>query len=221
MTIRLHHVPETRSQRVLWLLHELGVPFEVRVWPFDRSLRSAEHLAVSPAGRTPALEMDGRAYWESGAILQILCERFPERGLGRDPGHADRADWLIWLHFAETISTHAQILTQQHVALREDWMRSPTVTRLEAARLAKCYDVIEGGLGGAWLLAGGFSAADVAVGQAVAMARRFAALGDRPQLARWWDRCAARPAFRASLPAEGEARLYGRDFYAPLETSGG
>lgn len=219
--IRLHHVPETRSQRVLWLLHELGAPFEVTVWPFDRSLRSPEHLALSPAGRTPALEMDGRAFHESGAILQILCDRFPDAGLGRAPGDADWADWLIWLHFAETISGHAQVLTQQHVALREDWMRSPTVTQLEPRRLGKCYDVIEARLAGDWLLAGGFSAADVAVGQAVAMAERFARIGDRPRMAAWCDRIGARPAYRASLPREGEARLYTRDFYEPLEAAHG
>ena len=219
--IRLHHVPQTRSMRVLWLLHELGEPFEVRVWPFDRSLRSAEHLAVSPAGRTPALEMDGRAYWESGAIVEILCERFPEAGLGRAPGHPERADWLIWLHFAETISGHAQVLTQQHVALREDWMRSATVTRLEPKRLGKCYDVIEGRIAGDWLLSAGFSAVDVAVGQAVYMARHFAPIGDRPRMGAWWARCTARPGFGASLPGEGEARLYARDFYAPLEVAHG
>ena len=210
--IRLHHVPQSRSDRVLWLLHELGVAFDVRVWPFDKSMRSPEYRALNPAGRTPALEMDGRSYWESGALIELLCERFSPEGLGRPPGHPERADWLIWVHFAETVSQHAAALTQSHVALREDWMRSPTVMRLEAARLGKCYDAIEAGLAGDWLLSG-FSAADVAVGQAVAMARRFAPVGDRPRMAAWAARCEARPGWQASLPRDGEAVIYDRDFY--------
>ena len=207
--IRLHHVPESRSARVLWLLRELGVDHELRVWPFDKALRSAEFLALNPAGRVPALEIDGRSMWETGAILEYLTERFPEAGLGRAPGHAERADFLIWLHFAETISQHSAALTQSHLILREDWMRSPTVMRLEAARLGKCFDAIEARLSGGWLLSD-FSAADVAVGQAVAMARHFHRIGARPRMAAWWTACTARPAF----PHEGGAGgLYDRDFY--------
>jgi glutathione S-transferase len=219
MTLRLHHVPQSRSERVLWLLHELAVPFELRVWPFDRSLRSPEHLALSPAGRTPALEMDGRAYWESGAIVQILCERFGGP-LDRPPGDPERADWLIWLHFAETVSQHVAALTQQHLMLCEDWMRSPTLMRLEAMRVGKCFDAIERGLSGDWLLLDGFSAADVAVGQAVTMARRFARVGDRPRMRGWIERFEARPAWRAAQPGVDEARLYTRDFYEAPDPAG-
>ena len=75
--IRLHHCPQTRSMRALWLLHELGVEFEVQEWPFDKTLRSPEFRALNPAGRVPALELDGEAIWESGAMLELLCERFP------------------------------------------------------------------------------------------------------------------------------------------------
>ncbi|WP_179378448.1 glutathione S-transferase family protein [Jannaschia marina] len=205
--IVLHHVPESRSQRVLWLLHELGVDFEVKAWPFDKTLRSEAFLALNPAGRVPALEMDGRSYWETGAIIELLCERFGR--LGRAPGEAERADWLIWVHFSETISQHAAALTQSHVMLREDWMRSPTVMKLEAARVGKCFDAVEAGLRGDWLLSE-FSAADVAVGQAVLMGRRFHRIGDRPKMAAWMARLEARDAFKA---ADDGAGLYGQDFY--------
>ncbi len=59
MKITLHHCPQTRSMRTLWLLNELEVPFQLRSYPFDRTLRSAEFLSLSPAGRVPALEIDG------------------------------------------------------------------------------------------------------------------------------------------------------------------
>lgn len=216
--ITLHHVPESRSMRVLWLLHELDLPFETRTWPFDKSLRSAQYLALSPAGRVPALEIDGGRYFESGAMIELLCERFPDAGLGRAPGDPERAMWLTWVHFAETITQHSAALTQQHIVLREDHMRSATVMKLEAARLAKCYDALDAALAGqTYLLASGFSAADIAVGQACYMAQKFARIEDHPDLAGWYARLTARPAFLASLPAPGEG-LYTQDFYEAWPT---
>jgi len=98
--LRLHHAHQTRSMRCLWLLHELGVPFETVVHPFGKNLRDPDYLALSPAGRVPALEMDGAVLFESGAILEVLCDRFPDSGLGRAAGEPERAEWLVWLHFA-------------------------------------------------------------------------------------------------------------------------
>lgn len=211
--IRLHHVPESRSMRVLWLLHELGLAFEVRTWPLDKSLRSEEFLALNPAGRVPALELDGARLFESGAMIELLCERFPEAGLGCMPGDRDRAQWLTWVHFSETISQHSAALTQQHVALREDHLRSPIVMKLEAARLGKCYGAIEQALAGQdYLLPSGFSAADIAVGQACYMALHFARMTDYPATARWYRRITAREAFSACLPLTGD-RIYAQDFY--------
>lgn len=205
--------------RVLWLLHEIGCPFEVVTHDFGRNLRAPEFLDLNPAGRVPALEMDGTRIWESGAMLEILCERFPEAGLGRLPGTPERVDWLIWLHFAETVSQHSAALTQQHVALYDDSMRSPIVMKLEAARLGKCYAALESRLAGRdWLLDGGFSAADVAVGQAVYMSRHFARTEAFAAVHGWVRRCEGRAAFQASLPGPSEARLYARDFYPAWET---
>ncbi|NNK77447.1 MAG: glutathione S-transferase family protein [Litoreibacter sp.] len=219
--IRLHHAHQTRSMRSLWLLNELGVEFDLVIHPFDRSLRSPEYLGLNPAGRVPALEIDGARLFETGAITQVLCERFPQSGLGRAPGHPERADWLVWVHFSETLSQHTAALTQQHVALYEDHMRSPIVTRLEAKRLEKCYAAIEARLSelgeqGDYLLAGGFSAADISVGQAVYMGRYFARLDGFERLQAWYDRISERPGFEAALPPDG-AGIYGRDFYPPLE----
>jgi glutathione S-transferase len=96
-------------------------------------------------------------------------------------------------------------------------MRSPTVTKIEAKRIARCFAVLEAALQGRdHLLASGFSAADVAVGQAVAMSRHFVTLDGYPALAAWWARISARPAYARAAPQPGQARLYARDFYAPL-----
>ncbi len=220
--IVLHHCHQTRSMRVLWCLHELGVPFEVRVHPFDKSLRSDDFLTRSPAGRVPALEVDGEVLFESGAILQVLTTRFPEAGLGRTPDDPDWPDWLVWLHFAETLSQHTAALVQQHIALYEDHMRSPVVMRLEAARARKCYEAIEARLSTPvedrdTLLTSGFSASDIAVGQAVYMARHFVRTEGYPALDAWYGRLASRPAFQASLPGSQDERLMPQDFYEAWE----
>ncbi|MBW4707895.1 glutathione S-transferase [Roseobacter sp. YSTF-M11] len=216
--ITLHHCPQTRSMRTLWLLNELGMPFQLRSYPFDRTLRAPEFLSLSPAGRVPALEIDGERMFETGAITEYLCERFSPDRLGRMPGSPDRMSWLVWLHFSETVSQHTAALTQQHVALREDHMRSPIVMKLEAARVTKCYAAIEARLNPParkrdYLLTSGFSAVDISVGQAVYMARHFARLEDFPATADWYARITAREGFTASLPC-GDG-IYDRDFYAP------
>lgn len=218
--ITLHHVPQSRSMRVLWLLNELQVDFQLVLRPFDKSLRQPDFLSLSPAGRVPALEIEGDRMFESGAMVEYLCETFPRAGLGRLPGEMGRMDWLVWVHFAETISQHVAILTQQHIMLHEAWMRGPTVMRLEAARLGKCYAAIEAQLATPLenrdhLLTSGFSACDICVGQAVYMARHFAPTDDFPQLRAWYDRITARPAFIAALPGPDDNLIYSRVFYTP------
>lgn len=219
--IRLHHCPQTRSMRSLWLIRELGLEAEVITHPFDRTLRDPAYLALSPAGRVPALELDGETLFETGAITELLCERFSTDGLGRGPGHPERGAFLVWIHFAETLSQHVAALTQQHVMLYEDAMRSPVVMRLEAKRLAKCYEAIEARLsetGCDSLLAGGFSAADISVGQAVYMSQYFVTLDGYPRSAAWYAAISARPGFQAALPAPGEG-IYDRAFYPPWEAT--
>lgn len=216
--ITLHHCAQTRSMRTLWLLNELEVDFQVRFYAFDRSLRDPAYLSLSPAGRVPALEIDGERMFETGAITEYLCERYSPDRMGRSVGSPDRMAWLVWVHFAETVSQHAAALTQQHVALREDHMRSPIVMKLEAARVAKCYDAIEARLSTPvenrdYLLTSGFSAADISVGQAVYMSRYFVKLDGHPALAAWYERITERESFVQSLP-QGDG-IYQQDFYAP------
>ena len=224
--ITMHHCPQSRSMRVLWLLAELGVPYRVQVRAFDKSLRAPEFLSLSPAGRVPALEIDGERMFESAAIMEYLCERFPEAGLGRLPGDPDRMAWLVWLHFAETISQHVAALTQQHILLYDDATRSPIVMKLEAARLLKCFAAIEARLSTPvenrdYLLTSGFSACDIAVGQAVYLARHFAPTEAFPELEAWMQRITDRDGFRAALPKPEEALIYTQAFYPAWDPAAG
>lgn len=209
--IRIHHVAQARSFRILWFCHEAGLPHQVVHHSFfDKSLRSPEFLALSPAGRVPAVEVDGQVMFESGAILEYLAEaRAPD--LHRAPGHPDRMAYLEWLHFAETIAVSLAILTQHHIVLREDHMRSPTVMRLEAKRLEKSLIAAARARAGEGVC-GAFSAADVALGYGVLIGQKFLRFQD-PALVDWLSAIQSRPAFRAALAEDGPAQIYTRDFY--------
>ena len=217
--IVLHHVAQARSFRTLWLLQEMGLEFEVRQWNFfDKSMRRQEFRALSPAARVPALEIDGRVLFESGAITEYLVETRPECGLGRAVGHEERADWLQWLHFAETIGQHLANLTQHHIALRDPAMRSPTVMRLEAKRLEKVLEVVDRAVQGQdYLLSSGFSAVDVNVGYGVMIARHFVPGDLLPALDGYYQRLVARDAFQLAKARDGDTVIYKDAFYAPPE----
>ena len=213
--IHLYHAAQSRSFRILWLLEELGVPYRLTHMNFlDKSLRSPEFLALSPAGRVPALDLNGRVMFESGAIAERLVEVFADHGLGRDAQDPERMEWLEWLHFAETMGQHLAALTQQHIVLREDWMRSPVLMKLEAQRLQKVLGVVAAAVERrAWLLDSGFSAVDCLVGYGVVLAERFVARGVVPGADAYRDRIRARPAFQRAMARDGPVQIYRKAFY--------
>jgi len=204
--ITLYHVPGSRSMRSLWLLHELAgrvrLEFVVRELAFDmKTLRSPDYLAVHPLGRVPCLVDDGRVLFESGAICQVLCERYDDGTFARAPGHPERAMWLQWVHFAETMAVHGASLVQQSVFVAPG-DRSPVVQKLESRRLEKTLGVVDAVLArNGFLLESGFSAADVMVGYSVHLARRFVPIHPFANVSRWYAGFDARPAFRAAREA--------------------
>lgn len=206
--LKLYHCPETRSMRSLWLLHELKVPFDLVEMPFDLSVMRADaYLAVHPLGRVPTLTDGDFRLFESGAIAEYLCERFPESGLGRLLGDPERYEWLQWIHYSETIAVHAASLVQQyHFIQPAD--RSAVVIKLERRRLLKAVQLIESQLQPReYLLSSGFSAADISVGYSAHLAQRFLPMERLPAVARYCERLRARPAFAASLPRNWQRPL--------------
>ncbi|MEE4360733.1 MAG: glutathione S-transferase family protein [Pseudomonadales bacterium] len=210
--IRLYHCPEARSMRVLWLLEEMGLDFELEELDFSMaSLRRPEYLEISPLGRVPCLVDGTTRIFESGAIIQYLCETYddvsqPCGRLHRGPGDPERVEWLQWLHYAETIAVHGASLVQQNVFIRpED--RSPVVRKLESRRLEKSLEVIDARLEGRdWLLASGFSAVDVAVGYSVHLGQQFVSLDPAPRVAAYYARLCDRPAFQRSRGSRKQGR---------------
>ncbi len=208
--------------RALWLLHEIGATFELIEMPFDLSvLRAAGYLAVHPLGRVPCLVDDDFKLFESGAITEYLCERFPQSGLGRAQGDPERYEWLQWIHYSETIAVHAAALVQQYHFLAAP-ERSAAVLRLEGRRLRKAIEVLNARLQDrACLLRRGFSAADVSVGYSVHLAHRFIAIEEFPAVASYYAKLQARRAFRAALPKDWERPLTWLQPFVPPASAGG
>ena len=207
----LHHIPGSRSHRILWLLEELGEAAELRLWSLtDGGLRGAEFRALSPAGRVPALEIDQRVIFESGAIVQYLTET---RGaLAPPPGSPERVAFLEWLHFAETQGNILQGLNIHHIFLRPAAARSVPLMRLETKRLETTMRALETHLTGRdWLLSE-FSAAECMFGFNMDAMFRFVRREGFPALAAWIDRATARPAHLRAVQ-KGGASLYAHDFY--------
>ena len=199
--LKLYHCAETRSMRSLWLLNELRVPFTLVDMPFDLSItRAPDYLAVHPLGRVPCLVDDDFRLFESGAICEYLCERYPECGLGRLLGDPERYQWLQWIHYSETIAVHAAALVQQILFIKPK-DRSSVIRKLEGRRLLKSIELIEREISHRpYMLSSGFSAADVCVGYSLHLAIRFLPLEQIPHAVDYYRRLSSRPAFVAALP---------------------
>lgn len=209
--IRLHHIPGSRSVRVLWLLEELGLDYEIREWSVtDGSLRSPDYLAMSPAGRIPALEIDGRSIFESAAIVQYLTER--EGRLAPLPGELERADFWEWISFAETQANMLQALNIHHIFLRPDSARSLPLMKLDTKRLAVTARALDNHLANSDTLLSEFSGADCMLGFNIDAVFRFLPAQDYPNFAAYRDRMMLRPAYLRAAEKGGKS-MYTRDFY--------
>jgi glutathione S-transferase len=211
--VTLHHVPFSRSFRVLWLLEELGLEAEVVSYAIgDGSMLKGALPGLSPAVRVPALEIDGTALSESGAIVQYLCET---RGaaLDRAPGHAERARYLEWIGFAETMASLIEQLNLNMVFLRPPARPSRVVVKLNVARLKGTLAGMEARMGADWLLPGGFSGADVMMGFNLFAAPYYVEMDGFPKLCAYRERIEARPAYQRARAKDGPQRFYDRAFY--------
>ncbi|MEP2030095.1 MAG: glutathione S-transferase family protein [Paracoccaceae bacterium] len=213
--IRLHHVPFSRSFRVLWVLQEMGLDFEVVEYQIrDGSLRTPEFARISPATRVPGLEIDGQSLFESGAIIQYLCETRPDHGFGRDVGDPERIRYLECLGFAETMASIAEQLNINHIFLRDPSMASPTVIKLNTARLAGTLKALDGMLEGQdYLLPSGFSAADMMMGFNIFAAPYYVKFDPYPRLQAYCARLKQRPGYIAARARDGKQEFYTKSFY--------
>jgi glutathione S-transferase len=201
--ITVHHLNDSRSQRILWLLEELEIPYDIRHYQRDATTRFAppELKAVHPLGKAPVITDDGRVISESGAIIDYLIRHHGHGRLQPDPASAAYDDYVQWLHFAEG-SAMLPLLLKLYVS-RLGSAGDPLGPRIES-EIANHLGYIDSALRGRdYLLGAELTGADIQlsfVGEiAGARADRLA----YPELDAWVRRFQARPAYRAALARGG------------------
>jgi glutathione S-transferase len=199
--IKLYHAQLTRSIRIIWLLEELGIPYELATVAFKPPRHSFEQ--DTPSGKFPVLEDDGLVLSESGAILEYLTEKYGKGRLAPPVGSPDRGPYLQWVHFAEATAFPPIGDVARHTMFLPEAERIPQVAADGRARTKNALDVIERRLAGREYLVGGtLSGADVMMGYFLMAARMLGILGaEHPNIAAYWERLAARPGFQKALSA--------------------
>ena len=197
--IKLYHAPFTRSVRIVWLLEELGVPYQLERVPFAPG--KLPFAQPSPYGKVPAIEDGNVRMIESGAILEYVLERHGSGRLAPAPGTAERGAFLQWLYFSEATLLPPVGDIVRHTLFKPEAERIPAVVEDARGRLNRTLEVLEEDLGDReYLLASGFSAADVMLGVSLLIIRRVRALDPKfGKLAAYLSRLENRPALRKAL----------------------
>ena len=199
--IVVHHLNESRSQRVLWLLEELGLPYEIRHYTRDAKTRLAppELQAVHPLGKSPVVEADGLTLIESGAIVDAIIRR---HGGGRLRPAADTVEFEAyqqWLHYAEG-SAMLPLMLKLYVS-RLGEAGAPLKPRIDS-ELSNHLGYVDRMLQGReWLVGDTFSGADVQMSFVGEAARGLRAA--YPSMDAWVRRFQQRPAYRRALERGG------------------
>jgi glutathione S-transferase len=199
----VHHLNDSRSQRVLWLLEELGLPYEIRHYQRDATTRLAppELKAVHPLGKSPVLRDGERTVIESGAIVDYVIRH---HGQGRLQPAADSADFEIyqqWLHYAEG-SAMLPFLLKMYVSRLGD-AGAPLAPRIES-EIANHLAYVEQSLQGRqWLVGDALSGADIMMSFVGEVAGARADRSAYPNVDAWVRRFQQRPAYRKALERGG------------------
>lgn len=213
--LTLHHLNDSRSQRVLWLLEELGRDYRIQHHQRDPQtmLAPASLKAVHPLGKAPVIEDEGRVIAETGAILEHLAAGTPWRP---DPATDTGRAVTYWLHYAEGSAMPPLLMRMVFDMLpkRSPWLLSPLVRAISKGVLdsyidpdvARQIDWWEASLSAPFFAGEAPSVADVAMSFPIEMLAANGALTDRPRLTDWLARIHARPAYRRALEKGGPYR---------------
>jgi glutathione S-transferase len=199
----VHHLNNSRSQRILWLLEELGTPYEIKHHQRDAvtNLAGPELLKVHPLGKSPLIEDDGRVIAESGAIVEYICDRHGGGHLVPPRDGDAHAEHLELMHFAEG-SAMLPVLLQLYVG-RLGEAGAPLHPRIES-QLDLMFDFMEAKLrpSGHFVL-DDLSAADIMLSFPAELAVMQGRAAKRPKLAKFVEWVHARPAYRRGLEKGG------------------
>jgi glutathione S-transferase len=196
--LTLIHSPMSRSSRIVTLIDEMGLQDWVKIEPVTIKRQDgsggADPQNPHPEGKVPLLIHDGTIIRESGAIIQYLTDMFPDAGLGRPVGHAQRGDYISWLYWYGSVMEPAMIFAAaglSHPYLTRTFRGVPEMTaKLSAALKHSPY-----------LLGDSYSAADLLVHSPYAWFKD--ATPDDPAIRDWVTRCMARPSVARTMASDG------------------
>jgi glutathione S-transferase len=214
----VHHLNNSRSQRVLWLLEELGVPYEIQKYERDAKtmLAPPSLMKVHPLGKSPVITDGDVTVAETGAIVEYLLERYGNGRLVPAAGTPEKRRWTYWLHFAEGSAMPPLLLKLIFERIKVTPMpffvkpiargiAAKVLGTMVEPNLKRQLDFMEGELGRSeWFAGPEFSAADIQMSFPVEAAAQRAGLdASRPKLMAFLKRIHARPAYKKALERGG------------------
>tara|TARA_Y100001954_G_C15792023_1_gene595606 strand:+ start:1355 stop:1966 length:612 start_codon:yes stop_codon:yes gene_type:complete len=199
--LTLHFAPNSRAGRIVWLLEELELEYDINKMAFNpKDLKSDEHRARHPLGRVPVLDDGDVRIYESGAIVEYVIERHKNGGLKPEVSDPLYPEYLQWFHYCEgMVMPPVNTIVVQTLLLPPD-RRDETVLGQAQRLLAKALEPVDESLAGRDYLIGAFSAADVMLGHACFMSNRLGCVSDEMvNLKGYVERIAERPAFKTAI----------------------
>ena len=203
MILKVHHLNNSRSQRILWLLEELGVPYEIVHHQRDAitNLAPPELLAVHPLGKSPVIEDDGKVVYESAAIVEYLCERHGGERLIPARGSDDHIHYLEWMHFAEGSAMTPILLNLYTGRLGE--AGAPLRPRIEQQLQSHFKYMEERLLSSGYFVGDSLTGADIMLSFPAEAAVKMGYAADKPKLTAYVAAIHDRPAYQAALAKGG------------------
>ena len=218
--LTVHHLNNSRSQRVLWLLEELGVSYEIKYYQRGADLRApAELRAIHPLGKSPVVTDNGNAIAESGAIVEYVVGTYGNGRLIPPAGTPERLRYTYWLHYAEgsAMSPLLQKLLFTLLPQRAPFLMRPVVGAVAGQvlrtvvnpALAQHMNFWEGELGkSAWFAGNDFTAADIQMSFPLEAAATRAGLEiGHPRAMAFLERIHGRPAYQRALERGGPYQI--------------
>jgi len=202
--LKLHFTANSRAVRILWLLEELGLPYELNRMAFHpKDLKSDEHRARHPLGRVPVLEDGDVSIYESGAITEYILERHKNGGLKPAVDAPEFPLYLQWFHYCEGMVMPPMNTIVVHTLLLPPERKDEKVLGQAQRLLFKALGPVNEALAGKDYLIGDFSAADIMLGHAVVMSNFLGVVPDEmANLKAYAKRLTDRPALKKALAVE-------------------
>ena len=205
--IIVHHLNDSRSQRILWLFEELGLPYEIKPYQRDAQTRLAppELKKVHPLGKSPVITDGNRTIIESGAIIDYVIRRHGKGRLQPAPETPEYDEYVQWMHYAEG-SAMLPLMLNLYAGRLGD-AAAPLMPRIDG-EIANHLAYIDGALKGRQFLVGdALTGADIQMSFVGEVAGAFGKRAEYPNLDAWTKRLHERPAFKKALQRGGAYNL--------------